>query len=106
MSTFSSSLNNEITQEVQIASLPIQLLQNDVNTLTNQQTELGTLTTDVTNVQSGHRQPGLGGRQYADSERIGWVGFSHFGQHRHGGHLFAPGRQPGHLTATLSATTV
>jgi len=52
MSTFSASLNNEISQEVQIASLPIQLLQDDVTTLTNQQTELQTLSTDVTNVQS------------------------------------------------------
>ena len=52
MSTFSSSLNNEITQEVQIASAPIQLLDNDVTTLTNQQSELQTVSTDVTNVQS------------------------------------------------------
>ena len=52
MSTFSTSLNAEISQEVQIASLPIQLLQNDVTTLTNQQTELQTLSADVTKVQS------------------------------------------------------
>jgi flagellar hook-associated protein 2 len=52
LSTFSSSLNAEISQEVQIASLPIQLLQDDVTTLTNQQTELQTLSTDVTAVQT------------------------------------------------------
>jgi flagellar hook-associated protein 2 len=52
MSTYSSSLNNAISQEVQIADLPIQLLQNDVNNLTNQTTELQSLTTDFTAVQS------------------------------------------------------
>jgi|SRR5580658_93009 flagellar hook-associated protein 2 len=52
MSTYSASLNNAISQEVQIADLPIQLLQNDVNDLTNQTTELQTLSTDFTAVQS------------------------------------------------------
>jgi len=52
MSTFSSSLNNEISQEVQIASLPYELLQDDVTTLTNQSNELQTLDTDVAAVQS------------------------------------------------------
>ncbi|HXM42070.1 MAG TPA: flagellar filament capping protein FliD [Bryobacteraceae bacterium] len=52
MSTYSSSLNSAISRAVQIADLPIQLLQNDVNNLTNQTTELQTLTTDFTNVQS------------------------------------------------------
>src|ERR1700733_5038665 len=52
MSTYSASLNNEISQEVEIASLPIDLLDNDVTTLTNQSTELGTLNSDVGSVQS------------------------------------------------------
>jgi flagellar hook-associated protein 2 len=52
MSQFSSSLNQEISQEVQIASLPIQLLQNNVNDLTNQQSELNTLSGDVTAVET------------------------------------------------------
>jgi len=52
MSNYSSSLNNEISQEVEIASLPIDLLDNDVSTLTNQSTELGTLNTDFGSVQS------------------------------------------------------
>lgn len=52
MSTYSSSLNSAISREVQIADLPIQLLQNDVNDLTNQTTELQTLSTDFTSVQS------------------------------------------------------
>jgi flagellar hook-associated protein 2 len=52
MSTYSSSLNNAISQEVQIADLPIQLLQNDVNTLTNQTTELQSLNNDFGSVQS------------------------------------------------------
>jgi flagellar hook-associated protein 2 len=52
MSTYSASLNASISQAVQIADLPIQLLQNDVNNLTNQTTELQTLNTDFTSVQS------------------------------------------------------
>ncbi len=52
MSNYSSSLNNEIAQEVQIASLPIDLLDNDVTTLTNQSSELQTLNTNFTSVQS------------------------------------------------------
>jgi len=52
MTNFSSSLNAAISQEVQIASLPIQLLQNNVNDLTNQQDELRTLNGDVTAVQT------------------------------------------------------
>jgi len=52
MSNYSSSLNNEIAQEVQIASLPIELLDNDVTTLTSQSTELGTLNSDFASVQS------------------------------------------------------
>jgi flagellar hook-associated protein 2 len=52
MSSYSSSLNNEISQEVQLASLPIQILQNDVTTLSNQSSELQTLNTDFSSVQS------------------------------------------------------
>jgi flagellar hook-associated protein 2 len=52
MTNFSSSLNAAISQEVQIAGLPIQLLQNNVNDLTNQQSELNTLNGDVTAVQT------------------------------------------------------
>jgi flagellar hook-associated protein 2 len=52
MSNYSSSLNNEISQEVEIASLPIDLLDNDVTTLTGQSTEMGTLNTDFGSVQS------------------------------------------------------
>jgi flagellar hook-associated protein 2 len=52
MSTFSSSLNTEISQEVQIASLPYELLQNDVATMTNQSNELQTLDSDVGAVET------------------------------------------------------
>jgi flagellar hook-associated protein 2 len=52
MSTFSSSLNTAISQEVQIASLPYELLQDNVTTMTSQANELQTLAGDVTNVQS------------------------------------------------------
>lgn len=52
MSSYSGSLNNEITKEVELASLPIQLLQNDVTTLTNQSDELQTVNSDMLSVQS------------------------------------------------------
>jgi flagellar hook-associated protein 2 len=52
MSNYSASLNAEISQEVQIASLPIQLLQNDVNDLNNQTSELETLSGDIGAVQN------------------------------------------------------
>jgi flagellar hook-associated protein 2 len=52
LSSYSSDLNNEISREVQIASLPIQVLDNDVTTLTNQSNELQTLNTDFSQVQS------------------------------------------------------
>ncbi|MGA2134224.1 MAG: flagellar filament capping protein FliD [Bryobacteraceae bacterium] len=52
MSNYSQDLNNEISREVQIASLPIQQLQNNVSTMTSQQTELQTLNSDVEGVQS------------------------------------------------------
>lgn len=52
MSNYSQDLNDAISREVQIAALPIQLLQNNVNDLTNQQSELDTLNSDVAAVQS------------------------------------------------------
>ncbi len=52
MSSYSQDLNNAISQEVQIASLPIQLLENNVNDMTNQSDELQTLDSDVSSVQS------------------------------------------------------
>ncbi len=52
MSNFSQDLNNAVSRAVQIAGLPIQLLQNHVNDLTNQQNELDTLNGDVSAVQS------------------------------------------------------
>jgi flagellar hook-associated protein 2 len=52
MSTYAASLNASISQEVQLADLPIQLLQNDVTGLTNQTSELQTLNTDFTSVQA------------------------------------------------------
>jgi flagellar hook-associated protein 2 len=52
MSTFSSSLNAEISQEVGLASLPYELLQNNVTTLSSQSNELETLDNDVGAVQT------------------------------------------------------
>ena len=52
MSNFSQDLNTAIQREVQIAGLPIQLLQNNVNDLTNQSDELETLSGDISGVQS------------------------------------------------------
>jgi flagellar hook-associated protein 2 len=52
MSTFSSSLNSEISQEVQIAALPYQLLEDDVANMTSQSNELETLDGDVAAVQT------------------------------------------------------
>jgi flagellar hook-associated protein 2 len=52
MSNYSQDLNNAIQREVEIASLPIELLQNDVNDLTNQSGELQTLDGDFSSVQS------------------------------------------------------
>lgn len=52
MSNFSQDLNNSIRRSVQIAGLPIQLLQNSINDMTNQASELRNLSSDVTAVQS------------------------------------------------------
>jgi len=52
MSNYSQDLNNAISREVEIASLPSELLQNDVNDLTDQSNELQTLDNDFASVQS------------------------------------------------------
>jgi len=52
MSNYSQDLNNAISREVQIAGLPIQLLQNNVADLTSQSNELQTLSGDFSSVQS------------------------------------------------------
>ena len=52
MSNYAASLNNAINQEVELASLPIQLLQNNVSALTDQANEAQTIAGDFTNVQS------------------------------------------------------
>jgi flagellar hook-associated protein 2 len=51
-SAFSSSLQSDITKEVAIATLPITQLQSDQTTLTGQNTELGTMNTLFTNLQT------------------------------------------------------
>ncbi len=52
VSSYSQDLNNAIQRAVGIAGLPIQLLQNNVNDLTNQQDEMETLSGDFSKVQS------------------------------------------------------
>ena len=52
LSNYSQDLNNAISREVQIAGLPIQLLQNNVNALNRQSSELQTLSGDFASVQS------------------------------------------------------
>ena len=52
LSTYSQQLQEVIGRSVSIASLPIQLLQNQQNTLNNQSTELSTLNTDFTAIQT------------------------------------------------------
>lgn len=53
MSNYAQDLNNAIQREVQIAQLPIQLIQNNVNDLTNQSSTLQSLdTNDITPVQT------------------------------------------------------
>ena len=52
MSTYSQDLQNVISNEIQLASLPIQLLQNNENSLTRQSGELQTLSTKISAVQS------------------------------------------------------
>ena len=51
-STYSQDFQNIISQQVQIASLPITLLQNNVTTLTSQSSELQTLSSKFTTVQT------------------------------------------------------
>jgi flagellar hook-associated protein 2 len=55
-SQFSASLQNAITREVSLASLPLQEMQNDLTTLQSQSSELTTLSTDFTNLQSAISQ--------------------------------------------------
>jgi flagellar hook-associated protein 2 len=52
VSNYSQDLNNAIQRAVAIAGLPIQLMQNNVNHLTNQQDEMITLSGDFNKVQS------------------------------------------------------
>ena len=52
MSNFSSSLNNQIQHEVAIASLPYELLEDNVTILNGQASELQTLESDATSLQS------------------------------------------------------
>lgn len=52
MSNYSQDLNNAISREVQIAQLPITLLQNNVSTLSSQSSELQTLSGLFSSVQS------------------------------------------------------
>lgn len=51
-SQFSSQFQSEISREVQIADLPIQILQNHVTSLQGQSSALTTLNTDFTSLQS------------------------------------------------------
>jgi hypothetical protein len=96
MSNFSQDLNNTIQREVQIAGLPIQLLQNNINDLTNQASELQTLSGDVGGGAIRRLGPGYGGRQHAGWKRVGCLDcHGDGGERRHGGQLFAPGHEPG-----------
>lgn len=52
MSTDAQSLNSSISRAVQMASLPTELLQNNVNDLTNQSNELTRLNNDIQAIQS------------------------------------------------------
>ena len=55
-SQFSSDLQNSIAREVSLAALPLQQMQNDLTTLQSQSSELDTLSTDFTNLQSAISQ--------------------------------------------------
>ena len=52
MSSYSEDLNNAVARAVAIASLPIQILQNNASALSSQQTELNALNNNFTAVQS------------------------------------------------------
>ena len=52
LSNYSQDIQNEVNREVSLASLPMQELQNDVNGLTSQATELSTLNGDFQTLQS------------------------------------------------------
>jgi flagellar hook-associated protein 2 len=55
-SRYSADFQNEITTDVAVASIPYQELQTEVGTLQGQSSELGTLSTDFTNLQSTVQQ--------------------------------------------------
>ena len=55
-SQFSSDFQQVIQRAVQLASLPMQQMQNDLNSLTSQQSELNTLNRDFSNLQSAINQ--------------------------------------------------
>ncbi len=52
LSNYSQDLQNEVNREVSLASLPMQEIQNEVNQLTSQATELSTLSGDFQTLQS------------------------------------------------------
>lgn len=52
LSNYSQDLQNEVNREVALASLPMQQVQNEVNALTSQSTELSTLNSDFQSLQS------------------------------------------------------
>lgn len=52
LSNYSQDLQNEVNREVSLAELPMQQVQNDVNGLQSQSTELSTLNTDFQSLQS------------------------------------------------------
>ncbi len=52
LSNYSQDLQNEVNRQIALASLPMQELQNEVNGLTSQSTELSTLSSDFQSLQS------------------------------------------------------
>lgn len=52
LSNYSQDLQNEVNREVSLAELPMQQIQNEVNSLQGQSTELSTLNTDFQSLQS------------------------------------------------------
>ena len=62
-STFSSSFQQVLTRAVQIASLPMQQLQNNVNDLTNQQSALTQLEATFQSLDAALQSIGIGLRR-------------------------------------------
>ncbi len=56
-STYSSAFQQVITRAVNIASLPMESLQNDITNLSSQQSELTTIGTDFTALQTAVQNP-------------------------------------------------